>query len=101
MPEVLGQGPRLLTPLLGLVGIPQLPEGAEYPGIAGEPGVQPPSEERGGGRRDRSALQTLLQVGPGGDEVAEVERVPAHKHMARLHQDRILLALGQGEELPP
>src|SRR4029453_16001459 len=100
MPELLGQGQRLLTPLLGLVGIPQLPEGAENPGIACEPGVQPTREERGGGRRDSRELQTLLKVGPGGDEVPEVERVTAHNHMARLHQDRIMLALCQVEELP-
>src|SRR4030095_4428956 len=100
MPELLGQGQRLLTPLLGLVGIPQLPEWSENPCIACEPGVKPTSEEWGGGRRDSRELQTLLKVGTGGDEVPEVERVPAHNHMARLHQDRILLALCQVEELP-
>ena len=101
MTEVLGQGQRLLTPLLGLVGIAQLPEGSENPRIAGDPGVQPTGKEQGGGRRDGRELQTLLKVGTGRDEVPEVERIPAHHHMARLHQDRIRLALCQVEELPP
>src|SRR5215510_15049214 len=100
MTELLGQGQRLLTPLLGLVGITQLPEWSENPRIACDPGVKPTSEEWGGGRRDSRDLQTLLEVGTGRDEVAEVERVTSYNHMARLHQVRIRLALCQVEELP-
>ena len=101
MTELLGRGQRFLAPLLGLVGIAQLPEWSENPRIACNSGVKSAGEEQGGGRRVGSALQTLLEVGPGRDEVAEVERVAAHNHMARLHEDRIRLALSQGQELRP
>jgi hypothetical protein len=100
MTEVLGQGHRFLTLLLALVGIAQLPEGSENPRIAGDRRVKPAGEVQGGGRRNCSDLQTLLEVGTSRDEVAKVERVPAHNKMARLYEDRIRLALGQVEELP-
>ena len=37
----------------------------------------------------------------GCDQIARVERVPPDDQMARLHQDRIVLALCQVEELTP
>ena len=43
--------------------------------------------------------QTLLQVGPGGDEVATIERHDPHGQMALQHEDRVALALRQVEEL--
>jgi hypothetical protein len=47
MTEVLGQGHRFLTLLLGLVGIAQLPEGSENPRIAGDRRVKPAGEVQG------------------------------------------------------
>ena len=64
MPDLLGPGQRLLTPLLGLIGIAQSPEDLRQPGEVGDPEMIPTTEGRGGGLRRVAEGQTLLEMGP-------------------------------------
>jgi hypothetical protein len=50
MPHLLGQGQRLLTPLLRLVGIAQPPEDRRKPDQVLDPGRMPTAEGGSGGR---------------------------------------------------
>jgi hypothetical protein len=57
------------------------------------------SEDMGGRLLGIGALKALLQMGTGHDKVAAIERENSHKRMGLSHQDRVVLALRQVEEL--
>src|SRR5215510_741185 len=68
MPDLLGQGERFLTSLLGLIAIAKPPEDLGYPGEVGGPEMMPSMEGRAGELRGSIEGETGLQVGPGGHE---------------------------------
>jgi hypothetical protein len=92
-----GQG--VLATLLGLVRIAQDPQGSHQPDEAGNPGIEPTGKNGGGGRLGRGELEALLEVGPGGDEVATIKGDNPHRRVPLAHQDWIGRAGRQIQEL--
>lgn len=58
-----------------------------------------PTAERAGGQGGVAEVQTVLQMGPGRDELTAIERHRPLGHMALAHEEGIVLALRQVEEL--
>jgi hypothetical protein len=94
-----GQGQGVLAALLGLVRIAQGPQGSHQPDEVDNPGVEPTGKNGGGGQLRSGALEALLEVGPGSDEITTIQGDNPHRRMPLAHQDRIGLAGRQVQEL--
>jgi hypothetical protein len=80
---------HVLTPLLGLIRSAQRPEGWCEADERGHPGIMPTADEQGSGKLGLAEVQTVLQMGTGGDQVSTKERDIPHGHMTLQHRDRV------------
>ena len=99
--QLLGEGERVVDAPQGLVGIAELPQGQRHKGETVHPGVIAIQKGVGAMLLGIVERQALLQVGPGGGELAQPDQgIPQHivGHQQELH---LADPLGQASELLP